>query len=941
MKIIANWIWSDDSDGRAYNLCSAFRRDFRLDAPPVSAILAIAADTTYRLKVNGQWIGDGPARSYPDHFRYDRYDLTGLLQAGGNRIEATVRYFGCGTFHHVPQRAGFLAQLELQDPSGGEMILITDDQWKAAPVPQWIERTPKNSIQQGPYEIFDASRTESPAWRQATVIASADDAPWRNLAPRDCRMLTRRESLLNRVIGIRRVAPQLRTIAVPLHQLFFPGDVSTNWSDTFPLLLALEVTSPCSQVVRLSCDAFVISVNGHPALNGEVTFREGKNLLVAGVQPGGHRCIAEIGFPAGAALTVANFYDHTERPAAILFPQWAALCEDIPQPWANSELREREKAFVEERDRALAIRTAEEFRERYPAPRLLEKQDLVDDSAHLSFESRRPEPAEPGDVENPDFLVYADDVCAVVHPVPEHDIELCCDLGEQNIGYWNFGIFAPAGTVIDIAAVEYITPDGRLQHTHSSYRNSMRYICHEGYNRYTSMERRSGRYLFLTVRNAPGPVRIQFLRLVESTYPVIAEGEFRSSDPSLNRIFEISRRTLKLCMEDTFTDCPLYEQTLWVGDARNEGLFAMSVFGAYDLVRRCIRLAGESLQYYPLVSSQVPSGWGCIIPVWSFLWGLSVWDYYFETGDLDFVREIWPMVVRNLEGAEQRIDPETGLFSMEAWNLFDWSKTSTERPILLYNTFFLIAALDAAAKLGDALGETEKAGHCRKVRNNLADAANRVWDSRKLAWPDSVGPDGPSENIAVHTSMLAILYDAVSEEHLASARANTVTPRSELIKVASPFASLYLYEALEKLGLVDEILRLIRRDYLPMVELGSSTVWETYPNAHSGAAMSSFPSRSHCHGWSAAPLYFLPRLVLGIIPETVGGTRVAISPHLSGLESASGARKVAAGRIEVSWRLEKEKLIISATAPAGVELVYRFNSTHTDCNVIFNGEAVR
>ena len=43
MKIIANWIWSDDSDGRAYNLCSAFRRDFRLDAPPVSAILAIAA----------------------------------------------------------------------------------------------------------------------------------------------------------------------------------------------------------------------------------------------------------------------------------------------------------------------------------------------------------------------------------------------------------------------------------------------------------------------------------------------------------------------------------------------------------------------------------------------------------------------------------------------------------------------------------------------------------------------------------------------------------------------------------------------------------------------------------------------------------------------------------------------------------------------------------
>ena len=31
MNISANWIWSDDGDGRGYNLCSIFRRDFRLD----------------------------------------------------------------------------------------------------------------------------------------------------------------------------------------------------------------------------------------------------------------------------------------------------------------------------------------------------------------------------------------------------------------------------------------------------------------------------------------------------------------------------------------------------------------------------------------------------------------------------------------------------------------------------------------------------------------------------------------------------------------------------------------------------------------------------------------------------------------------------------------------------------------------------------------------
>ena len=80
MDIIANWIWSDDSDGRGYNLCSIFRRDFRLAALPVTARLAVTADSFYRLKVNGQWLNDGPCRSLPGHCQYDVYDLDGLLR---------------------------------------------------------------------------------------------------------------------------------------------------------------------------------------------------------------------------------------------------------------------------------------------------------------------------------------------------------------------------------------------------------------------------------------------------------------------------------------------------------------------------------------------------------------------------------------------------------------------------------------------------------------------------------------------------------------------------------------------------------------------------------------------------------------------------------------------------------------------------------------------
>ena len=94
------------------------------------------------------------------------------------------------------------------------------------------------------------------------------------------------------------------------------------------------------------------------------------------------------------------------------------------------------------------------------------------------------------------------------------------------------------------------------------------------------LKRRSGRYLFLTLRNQKTPVQIRNLRLIESIYPVNQIGNFQCSDLRLDRIWEISTRMLKICMEDTFSDCPLYEQTHWVGDAANESLLAYPVLAA-------------------------------------------------------------------------------------------------------------------------------------------------------------------------------------------------------------------------------------------------------------------------------------------------------------------------------------------------------------------------
>jgi hypothetical protein len=560
--------------------------------------------------------------------------------------------------------------------------------------------------------------------------------------------------------------------------------------------------------------------------------------------------------------------------------------------------------------------------------------DLATD-VHWQFKERQVVAPATTLVENPAGLMYDNAEVTVVQPTADGDVELIYDLGEQNCGYYQFDLMAEQGLILDVFGVEYIAPDGRVQHT-QRYRNGMRYVCREGVNRFTSLARRSQRYLFLTLRNQTRPVTIRNVRLLESTYPVVERGRFACSDERLNRIWEISARTLKLCMEDTYTDCPLYEQTLWVGDARNEALFAFTAFGAHDLSRRCIVLTGQSFDQYPLTLCQVPSTWEIILPAWGFLWGISVWDYYAYTGDRAFLEQAWPWVVQALEGAARFTD-ERGLFSGPFWNMFDWSGSDQNHNTVLHNSMFLVGAIDATLKCAQVLDDQPRQQWLQGYRDRTVQAINALWDDQRGAYPDSVHNDGTiSPKSSIHTSFLALLYDVAAEEQREQVLQNLLDPPAEMVKVGSPFAILYLYEALEKAGRQDRIVESIYESYLPMLELGATTVWESFSTGTTGGE--GFPTRSHCHAWSSAPIHFLNRIVLGILPQGVGGREVIVSPRLNGLSWAEGTTATFAGDVSVAWKLSDHTLTITATGPEGTRLRFEPNATLEGLRVVFNGE---
>lgn len=920
------WIWCDTADVRRYNRMARFRREFEVRSI-VSAELRITADSWYRLRLNGEWVADGPARFYPEHCRYDVLDAAPYLKIGVNVLEVEVRYFGCGNFHQLPQRAGLLAELAVVSGDGATTLLTTDETWQAARVEALLTGVPRQSVQFAPFEFWD-NRRQPGEWGPAVTLGAAGEGPYADFQPRDVQLLSRHTVDPARLVWARAVAPAFPVIGTYAGLWCFPGSDNMNHDTLRACLVGANLVSPTAQKIRLVSVGNRVSVNGVPANGGEIDLTAGDNLLLALPQePCSHWADSGyIGFPGGlGGARVMNPGTGAPGIAVRVFPEFLQLGTDVAR--RNVELAGR---FREAAQEWMARTVAVADFAALPGDRLdLSPADCAGCAAPINFAHRKTLPVEIH-VREAENALCDSAACAVIEQ-PENgaDAELCFDFGDQHCGYWEIAFTAAAGTLVDLNAVEYVGSGDRVQHT-EGYLNGLRLIAREGGNRYLSTMRRSGRYLFLTVRNQTGPLRLQFLRVIESGYPVSADGGFRSSDPRLDAIWQISRRTLELCMEDTFTDCPLYEQTLWIGDARNEALFAFETFGAYDLVRRSLRLGGESLDRLPIVGCQVPSGWDALIPAWSMFWGESVWEYWFETGDRGFLEEIFPRVEQNLSGLLRYIDDATGLFRMKAWNLLEWSATDSSQETMVYNSMLLISALDCGARCADVLGRDASAW--RAKREQLAQAVARVFDVRRGAWPDSITDGEPSRDVAVHTSMLAIRNEIVGGATARVAATNMLNPRKELIAIGSPFATFFYFEALLKLGRTDRVLEELRRDYGPMLEAGATTVWEVFPNS---ATSGQFPTRSHCHAWSAAPLWVLPHAILGLRMTEPGAAKFTISPEVGELEFAAGRRPTVRGIVEVGWRKNAERLLIECRAPESIALEYVPTPGHSGLKVEF------
>jgi alpha-L-rhamnosidase len=117
-----------------------------------------------------------------------------------------------------------------------------------------------------------------------------------------------------------------------------------------------------------------------------------------------------------------------------------------------------------------------------------------------------------------------------------------------------------------------------------------------------------------------------------------------------------------------------------------------------------------------------------------------------------------------------------------------------------------------------------------------------------------------------------------------------------------------------------------------MLEADATTVWEVFPASE--ARPGGFPTRSHCHAWSSAPLYFLPRVVVGLRPVEAGGTAFEFSPRVDGFAWAEATIATIHGPLRAAWRKEGKALRIEVQAPEGVSVRFVENETFKGLKIL-------
>ena len=440
-----------------------------------------------------------------------------------------------------------------------------------------------------------------------------------------------------------------------------------------------------------------------------------------------------------------------------------------------------------------------------------------------------------------------------------------------------------------------------------------RYICRKGEQDFETFLFKGYRYLMLVFRNVVKPLEIIEISNNFISYPVFHKGSFECSDETFNKIWKLCEHSLKVCMLDSYVDCPDREQAQWMFDGLIELEVNFFSFGDKDLSRRMLRQCAQNQTPGGLLYAVFPVEYfGLIIVDYSFSWLQAADRHYFYTKDATILAEIFPVAVKNLAWFEKFAGEKKLLKNPEGlWLWLDWS-TIDKRGINATFNLQYVLTLQAMQRICQLVGQNAAPYKKQEIAVKKA-LLKTFYDKNRGVWYENFN-NGRLTQPGQQANALAYLAGLPSGKGSLEILKQSLLKRSTVKPIASSGFSFYVLEALFEKKEERRALDLVKEGWSFMLKHDATSTWETFYGLTGGTV---------CHGWSAHPLALLSKYVLGVKPVDPGWKTFKFEPTKdSRITHAKGRVPTPYGEIIAEWQRDsKGKLEVKLDYPKEIRLI--------------------
>lgn len=370
---------------------------------------------------------------------------------------------------------------------------------------------------------------------------------------------------------------------------------------------------------------------------------------------------------------------------------------------------------------------------------------------------------------------------------------------------------------------------------------------------------------------------------------------FRADDKEVEKIAEISRYTFSLCSREFYLDGIKRDRWIWAGDAYlGAKIDYYTAFDCAKIKRTAIALLGKPpvVTYINHIMDYTP---------YTFL---TVKDYYEHTGDVAFLRQIYPMLTEHLRFVLSRRNQSGFLYKQENdWVHVDWNDSLNTDGEVCFEQILLWAMCKAYSMISAALGEN--ADECEKIADTLQTEINNVfWDEKRGAYRHSRIEGKAGECVTAYANVFALLT-GFADENRKSKITCALLHDNSIPLITTPYMQAFLLSCLCEAGEFECVRESLRDYFGNMASTGTSTFWETYKigeQKESATDMYGRPfGRSQCHIWGAGAILIIGKYFYGLKNDTAFGERFVLQPYLPAIENTSATLPLKHGKITVSY----------------------------------------